>query len=109
MTTAIGATRAFGPVLLLVLGSAVVSGCRTCRYDKDDLPAVLCEGAPPSSPGCSGLPGEPPGTSTKTYPVGCEVYSTTTTIGNAECGYSAFVCSPDPFGTGKTYAWTLPR
>lgn len=74
-----------------------IGGCSGCKYDEEELPVVLCNPVPAGSPGCVGLPD---GTSTKTYPLYCEVVSATA---GPSCGYSHFGCSAAPFK--EKYAW----
>lgn len=94
----IGAIARFIAVaLVLAWITPGVGGCGGCKYDEEELPVVLCEPVPSGSPGCIGLPD---GTSTKTYPLYCEVVSATA---GPSCGYSHFGCSAAP-GREK-YAW----
>ena len=95
------AVARFSLICTVLFAARAIAGCKTCEYDDDDLPVVRCDPVPAGSRGCVGLPGEPEGTTTKTYPPACEVLSAP---GSGKCGYTSFVCYPAPDG-GKRHYW----
>lgn len=76
----------------------VFGGCNTCKYDEEQLPVVLCRPVPAGSAGCVGLPDG--STSSKTYPLDCEVISA---AAGPSCGYENFACSAA--AGNEKYAW----
>ena len=91
---------------VLAVAMPFVGGCGACKYDRDDLPVVLCDPVPAGSPGCVGVPGEAENASNLTYPPACQVYSASRAMGrSASCGYSSFVCVKD---VGTKHIWIIP-